>query len=304
MGRVLVMVGVAFCLCLGTSVPTYAQRDTEDASDPRALFAEGRGFMRDGRFADARDAFRRSLELNPRASVAFNLAVAYTRTGEYVAATTLFTRLLDADFGDLPEERRLEADSLRTEANASVATLTLRLPPAEGLDVRVDGQVYGEQMRLDPGEHIVNITSPRHVPVEVRVTLERGGAETLRPELELREDARLGRLRVSTPVEGGLLSIDGVTGGSAEIDERLSPGEYMVVLRFEGEENTRLIQVEAGVEARYELDFQRSSRRAWPWVVAGILVVGAAAGVATYFLTRPQLREDAAFGQFSTLRAR
>lgn len=259
--------------------------------------------MRAGRFADARDAFRRSLNLNARPSVAFNLAVAHSRTGEYVAAVRLFERLLSGGFGDLPADRRQEAAALRDEAESSVATLTVHLPPAEGLNVRVDGQVYAEQMRLDPGEHIVSIHSPRHLPVEVRVALTRGDSETIHPELELREDERLGRLRVTSAAEGGVLSIDGVADGT-ELDERLPPGEYLVVLREGGRRSERLIQVEAGVEARYEMNFERSEgRRAWPWVIAGVLVAGAGAGVAAYFLARPQPREDAVFGQFTTLRA-
>ena len=111
--------------------------------------------MRSGRFADARDAFLRSLELNPRPSVAFNLAVAHSRTGEYVAAVVLFERLLAGDFGDLPGERRREAESLMVEAEASIATLVVHLPPVEGLNVRVDGRVYRENMRLDPGAHFI-----------------------------------------------------------------------------------------------------------------------------------------------------
>ena len=290
----------ALCAAVFTAAPASAQ----SAGEARELFVEGRDFMRDGRFADARDAFLRSLELNPRPSVAFNLAVAYTRTGEYVAAVGLFDRLLEGDFGNLPRDKRREVRTLRAEAEGSVALLTIHLPPAEGLNVRVDGQRYEGPMRVDPGEHIVSLTSPRHVPLELRVALERGGEETVDPELELREDERLGRLRITTPVDGGLLTIEGVAEGEDELDERLPPGEYVVTLQDGDEHSERVVQVEAGVEVRYELSFeQSSSRRAWPWIVAGVLVAGAGASVAAYFLTRPTQREDPVFGSFTTLRA-
>lgn len=282
-------------LVLGAA-PAFAQPE----ADARALFEQANEATAQGRFADARDLYRRSLDLVSNPATAFNLAVALTRTGQFVEAIARFDALLEGEHGRISGGQRREVSALREDADAQIATLAVRLPPIEGLEVRVDGERVEGTSRLDPGEHLIAIESPRHRPLEERLTLERGEALNFAPTLQLRPDLTRGRLVVDAP-EGGHLSVAG--GGEAmdHLDLQLEAGTYEVTLTGDGGDRVREVVVEAGASSRYEVT-PAPKRRVWLWVLAGVLVAGAAATVLALSLGEKPPREDSVYGSIATLR--
>ena len=76
------MTRAVFALVVGALTATAAaQEPPPDPAAARALFEEANGATAAGRFADARDLYRRSLALQANPATAFNRAVALTRTG-------------------------------------------------------------------------------------------------------------------------------------------------------------------------------------------------------------------------------
>ncbi len=284
---------IVLLLC---AAPAFAQPEP----DARTLFEQANEATAQGRFADARDLYRRSLDLEGNPATAFNLAVALTRTGEFVEAVERFDALLEGEHGRISRAQQREVRNLRRDADRNVATLAVRLPPIDGLVVRVDGQRVEGTSRVDPGEHLVAIESPRHRPLEERVTLERGETHDFAPTLQLRPDLTRGRLVVDAP-EGGHLSVAG--GGEAmdHLDLELEAGTYELRLTGGGGERVRDVVVEAGAISRYEIT-PAPKRRVWLWVLAGVLVAGAAATVIGLSLGEKPPREDPVYGSIATLR--
>ncbi len=295
------MTRAVFALVVGALTATAAaQEPTPDPAAARALFEEANGATAAGRFADARDLYRRSLALQANPATAFNLAVALTRTGEFVEAVRRFDALLEGSLGALSRTQRREVRHLRAEAEDSVATLRLRLPPIDGLEVRVDGQRREGVARLDPGEHIVAITSPRHRPLEVEVALERGESRDLRPTLQLRPDLTRGRLVVEAP-EGGHLTLAGAGEAMGRLDLELEAGAYELTLVADGRSRQREVVVEAGTTSRYEVRLA-PQRRWWLWAIGGVLVAGAVTTAIVLTRTEQPPREDPVYGTLTTLR--
>jgi hypothetical protein len=279
---------------------TLAFAATSVAQDARELFEQGNAATEAGRFADARDLYRRSLELEPNPASAFNLAVALTRTGEFVEAATIFEELLEGSFGGLSRTQRREVRALRREASENVATLRVELPPVAEVEIRVDGKrIEGAVAHVDPGEHLVSVSSPRHRPVEDRVIVERGEERRYQPTLQLRPDLTMGRLVVEAP-EGGHLSVDGVAEAMGRLDLDLEAGTYELSLRADGRATDREVVVEAGTTSRYEVTLA-PRRRVWLWIVGAVLVAGGVATALVLTRTEQPPREDPVYGTISTL---
>ena len=271
-----------------------------NAQSARELFEQANAATQDGRFADARDLYRESLALERNRGNAFNLAVALTLTGEFVEAERLFDALLEGTYDPLAPAQRRQVTRLRQEAADNVATLVIQLPRVAGLEVRIDGQRRSGEVRLDPGEHIVTVTSPRHRPIEEELRVRRGERLEFQPTLQLRADLTMGRLIVEAP-EGGHLSVAGVAEAIGRLELRLEAGIYEVALESDGRERTREVLVEAGATSRYEIALA-PPRRPWLWVLGGAVLVGTLTTALVLTRTEQRPRSDDVYGTISTLR--
>ena len=277
-----------------------ASASASGQDSPRTLFSRANVASTQGRFADARDLYRAALELGSNAAIAFNLAVALTRTGEFTEAVQVFDALLRDEYGSISPEQRREVAALSEEASREVATLVVRLPPTEGLEVRVDGQRVEGRHRLDPGEHIVSVQSRRHRPLEQRLVISRGETRDYAPTLQLRPHLTRGRLIVDAP-DGGLLEVEGAGEAMNHLDLELEEGVYRVTLTSDERVHEREVEVAAGTSSRYEMSPSPPRRRAWLWVLAGVLVAGATTAVLALSLGSKPPREDEVYGTVTTL---
>ena len=281
----------AVCVCAGATVA--------NAQDARSRFNEGNIALEASRFADARDHFRASLALERNAATAFNLAIALTRTGELVEAVDLFNGLLEGDFGRIDRAQRGQVDTLRQDAVRGVAVLTVELPPVSGLEIRIDGQRALSPARLDPGSHVVLVTTAVHQPVEATLELDRGERRSFRPTLQVSADRITGRVVVDA-TDGGHLEIAGVAEAIDHLDVKLVEGTYELTLRSGGRERTRTLVVEAGSTNRYEIALA-PRRRPWLWALGAIVLVGAATTAIVVTRTSQPPREDPVYGTIITL---
>ncbi len=132
----------------------------DDEGDAASLFAEGVSLLKRGRTEAARAKLERSLAIERRPSVVFNLAHMERTANRPVAAVKLF-REYASMAGSKPE--------LVAEAKAWVIKLYdivghLRVRGAEGADLAVDADTYGrlpmaDDIEVSPGKHAITIGS-------------------------------------------------------------------------------------------------------------------------------------------------
>ncbi len=136
-------------------------------AEAKALFEEGVRNAKAQRWSAALEAFERSRELVPRASTTFNIGTTLLRLSRYVEAVTQFEKYLEQGAS---EELRPRAESLLSQARASVAQLRIKLEPADA-KLWVNGQERpveaGEcSLALDPGDIQLKVEAPGFVSQE------------------------------------------------------------------------------------------------------------------------------------------
>jgi hypothetical protein len=264
-----------------------------DSTEARELFEQAAEALQVGRFTEAVDLLRRSLELEPRPSTAFNLAVALRGMGDLLAAERMFEQLVDGQYGSVEPRKRKEVRSMLGEVRAEIAELSVRIRGSESAAVRLDGEGVatvrrGEalEVRVNPGRHQLEARARGREPVERAIELSPGSSE--RVTLELPPDRRPGVLALRSEEPGARLEIVGVAQGETRLERELAPGDYTV--RVTGEDGTHETNVRVPPAERVGLKLDPPTRgffeRPLVWVGIGIVVAGAAAAAIAVPLTR------------------
>jgi hypothetical protein len=162
----------------------------DPAQEERAqgLFHRGVALAAEERWTEAERIFAESYELVPRASTAFNRALALYRLGrmkDTIATIDTFLGLSDAV---KDESQRSAATELQARARAALATLIVRVEPARArLDV--DGVAHAgtgatRVVTVDPGEHLLVVAHAGFVPERRQLGV--GAAERQQVTITLR----------------------------------------------------------------------------------------------------------------------
>ena len=130
---------------LGIARPVAAQSD-----DPRVT--QAREAVEAGRFVDARELLRAALADDPDPAIAFNLALMLRETDRPLEAQITFQRILEEEFGPVPDSRRDRVAELLAEVSAELATIVVSVEGADDAVVEIDGAVVGNA----PVEHVAN----------------------------------------------------------------------------------------------------------------------------------------------------
>lgn len=302
---------LASCLLIATlSSPAIA----DDQREARELFERGKTAMNAGRFAEARELFERSLELVPKASAAFNLAVALRGMGRPKESHELLQRMLKGEFGELPPDKQREVATLANEARRDVAKLTIVARGAKAIELRLDGVRVGTvapdrplTLEVNPGERVVTFSAKLREPIERRVTLAPGKSAKLEAELELSREARRATLLVVAKDGAHEVEIAGVARSRGKLQRRLDPGRYVVRLHAPSGTRESTVVLEPATQHRVELEPPADGvlSSPWFWTAAAVVVVGAAVG--GYFLLSDREKDpvsDPTHGVVETLRWR
>lgn len=301
---------VSFCLT-AWSLECPAQPSSDVSKRARELFEQGKTAMSVGRFDEARLALSESLRLVPKASAAFNLAVAYRGMGQPKEATEVLDRVLSGTYGDAPPEMQEQAERLRSEALADLVPVKLTLAGAKRATVRVDGveaghAVQGVPLKLivNPGERLVSVVAPMRDPWQKTVLARAGKLTSLQVTLALSAEARMSTLELVAKDRKARLEIVGVGSGRGRLVRKLAPGKYQLrLISAEGKRESEVV-LNPATRHRVELEPERSGMLSspWFWVVAGTVTAGAAVG--GYFLFSDRREEpvrDPVFGVTETL---
>lgn len=165
-----------------------AQSAHED--EAREAFRRGSEAATEERWADSEREFRRAYELSGVTSALYNQAVALRALGRHVEARAAFDVLLQ-DPDALDPRVREEAERIRREAEARIATLVLAGLGAEGAEVRIalDGEETRDdgsrplELEVDPGHHALTVERPGFESFRWSGDLEPNAAETIEVSL-------------------------------------------------------------------------------------------------------------------------
>lgn len=159
-----------------TALDTTIDPTTAEA---RAFFDQGRALADAHRYAEASEAFARSLSLVERPSTRFNLAVTLFAQGRHVeTVATLETYVTQR--GSEPREDdadQREATRMLSLARARIAEVSFEVLPT-GATVVLDGRPLEgtglRHARVDAGVHVVRVEHTNHAPTLLTVETQPG----------------------------------------------------------------------------------------------------------------------------------
>jgi hypothetical protein len=306
----------ALCLVVSASVLSpraVAAPNEGEPNDAQALFEQGKDAMSVGRFAEAERLFQRSLELVPKASAAFNLAVARRGMGKPKEAHDTLLDLLAGRYGPLPEDRRAQTQELARETQRDVATLVVSMKGAPVAEVRVDGARIGDvqggaELRtpINPGEHLVTLSAKLRDTAERTVAVGPGKTSRIATTMTLSREARRATLVLVAELPSDEVEIVGAGRGRGSVERKLDPGRYRIRVISPNGTRTSTIDLEPATSHRVVLESPHASLLSSPWFWAATAVVAGGA-VTSYFLLRDHERDpvgDPVFGVTETLRSK
>lgn len=269
--------------------PAVAAAQTDEAA---LRFEEGVSQLQAQRYADAIDAFQRSLRVREAAGTLYNLGLALRGLNRCREATAALTRQAAIDGN---AERRAAGEQLLTETRACVAevSLTVRGRPDELL---VDGvsTPLGEgvhAVRLDPGTHHIRARREGYQPASETVALERGGRAALLLDLSV---ALRGTLTLDTTASVASLRVDGelVAPGRRAVEVPAGRHHVEVLFTADGPAQRREVDVPPGGRAVVSLSppvaphlavrpapERPAYTRWWFWASVGSAAIAATIGV-------------------------
>ncbi|MEQ9320200.1 MAG: hypothetical protein RIF41_13630 [Polyangiaceae bacterium] len=163
----------ALLLCIvmaaatATNAPDAAAQSAADVAAARQLFIEGSELSKAGRWEQARDRFRRSLELKRAPITLYSLGVAQMSSGQHVEALESFRAFLAEPVTDTTSPYVDPARGAIDELERRVARLDIAVRPGnlEGLVVSVDrvdvpSAALGLPRLVNAGEHVVRARAP------------------------------------------------------------------------------------------------------------------------------------------------
>ncbi|MCK9458897.1 MAG: PEGA domain-containing protein [Proteobacteria bacterium] len=159
--RALVALALAGAAAFGTAA--VAAEETEDvaAKEARAHYQQGVELYEAGKFDQASVAFERAYEIRPHFKILWNIAQVENELGHYAAAHAAYSRYLEGGGGEIPAERRAEADAEIARLGTLVGTVAVE-SGVDGATVFVDGKKRGTTplagpIPLDLGDHEISV---------------------------------------------------------------------------------------------------------------------------------------------------
>jgi hypothetical protein len=178
-GSLAARVGGAFALAalMGMSSPAAAG----DAALAERLFQEGKALMERGETDEACEKFQASMAAEPSGGAALNYGRCSLLQGKTATAWAEYKRAASLFRAQRDEEREAFALEQAAELEPTLSTMTIEAGATEGMEIRRDGVLLttgalGEPTPVDPGDHVVEASSPGFATWSQTVAVGPGGA--------------------------------------------------------------------------------------------------------------------------------
>ncbi len=235
---------LALCAIASVALLPRVARAESDASKARILFEEGVSLAKDEKWSDALEKFESSRALVERPSTVFNIGTTLMRLQRPKSAIDAFEQFLA--LSDRPDQTRAAQDLIE-QARSSLAMIELTIEPKTARLV-VDGEAFPadgpiRRLSLDPGKRTFEVSADGFGPVRETLALDPG--------------ARLAHTIALVPV---------------------SPPPPVVAIAPPIAPPAPPIAITPSVETQ-PVEETSIVASPWFWVVAGVVVVGAAVGI-------------------------
>lgn len=247
----------------------------------RKEYEAGRLLFQDGDFSGAYSKFHLAYQLSKDPRLLWNQAVCEKELRHYAKATGLIERYLTEGTELIEPDKRRDAESILAALKQFSSKVELKGAPP-GATLEIDGVSWGRlplasPLYLDVGRHTLIIESAGFRPF--RQAIEVPGASTLRVPVRMTPEVTPSELRVSVLPASATIRIDGVVVGTGSWEGPIAPGSHRVTFSASGRANLeRRVEIVQG--RQHVLDVQLEAKKkasAWPWIVAGAVVVAAGA---------------------------
>jgi hypothetical protein len=259
-----------------TSVPSDADAEKRQGDD--AMIAL--------RYEEALTHYRRAYEVTKNTALLYNMGRAYEGLADFPKALDALEEFSDKAAPDL-KARVPKLAELITDVRNRVATLILSsaVPDAE---IRLGDRVLGKTkpgqtvFRVNAGPQKLSVSHPDYFPFERPLTLAAGKIETVDVVLASRSAEAL--LRITSPVSGASVAVDGKAIGNVPAETPLKPGQHRIALSRDGYDRAETSVVVAAGEKK-DVDVPMAvhetiTSKWWFWTGIGVVLV--AGGIATY----------------------
>jgi hypothetical protein len=144
-------------------------------------FKNGVSRFKEGKFAEALAEFEQAYAISPHPLVLYNIAGCYRELSRYSEAVKFYTRFLAEGSGKVPTSRLSDAQVELDHIYALIARVTVKVQPADGAALLVDGAPIGTlpiemPLILPPGEHRLLARAPGRGEAERGVRVAAGDA--------------------------------------------------------------------------------------------------------------------------------
>jgi hypothetical protein len=163
-------VALAALACMLADGRAWGAPTAQQKGQAEALFREGRAAMNAGRYPEACAKFEESQRLDPHLGTQLNMALCHANIGKTASAWAEFGEVAELADRERDPERANYARQQAAHLEKKLARVVFRVTsPAEGTEVRLDGQSIGPSawttpLPVDPGEHVVEASAPGKKP--------------------------------------------------------------------------------------------------------------------------------------------
>jgi tetratricopeptide (TPR) repeat protein len=294
--------GLVLATVTALGAPAFAQSPSappasaEQKAVAKAHFDTAIGYLELERYAEAAEELEKSVAAYPSASALFNLGNAYQALHRYVDALAILSRLEGVGGAELKPELKTALARHLAEVRGLVGHLKLTVTPP-GATLTLNGKPLskaGEDVLLDPGEHLVRATLEGYRPAESTVALRPGD----RKNVQLTLERALASLALTASPAGSEIWIDGQRRGVVPLAGPLplEPGRHRLEIRHSGHETAvREFPVGPGERLEIQLALAPLARPSEPaplpqaqqkpglssafWIAAGGTAIAAGAAV-------------------------
>jgi hypothetical protein len=286
--RVLMVIYLAFGILFAAVVlPRTAFAQGGQAAQPAAdtpdeAKRKGDEAMVALRFQEALAHYQRAYEATKSPALLYNMGRAYEGLAEFPKALDALEEFNDKAPAELKARipKGVLEDMLRDIRNR-VATLVVSCS-VENADLRLGDKIIGRTrvgqtvIRVNAGKQKLVVSREGYFSFDKELTLVGGKVETVDAVLASRSEAAV--LRVTSPVEGASVALDGKPMGVVPVESPVLPGTHKVGVTREGYEDADTsVVVAAGERKDLAVPLAKKASifsRWWFWTAVGVVAIG------------------------------
>jgi hypothetical protein len=281
--RVLMVICLAFGILFGVAaVPraAFAQDAARPTDTPEEAKRKGDEAMVALRYQDALAHYQRAYEATKSPALLYNMGRAYEGLAEFPKALDALEEFNEKAPAEL-KSRVSKLEELLRDVRNRVATLVVSCS-VESADVRLGEKVIGRTrigqtvIRVNAGKQRLVVSREGYFSFEKDLMLSGGKLETVEVTLASRSEAAV--LRVTSPVEGASVALDGKPMGVVPVESPVLPGTHKVGVTREGYDDADTsVVVNAGERKDVAVPLAKKASlftRWWFWTAVGVVAIG------------------------------